>query len=413
MKPLKGLPINLAALKPNPAALKGIPAVLRQPQWVAAIVSVGFHGALFAVGPSFSNMQGMALGAPGLGNPPERRVPMIELTPEEQSRLPNFDSPAYSFFPGEGLPGAFPPSNPSDLMDLFPPTSSRTPLPSLPPLPEGLSAVPRLPTRSSLGSPVTVSPFPSRLGRNPIVLPTPSEGNRANLPMIPPNLPAPAVDSPDSDPSASTPTTDQPRRPRAEDLLPPDQGAVAGNRDSVPLAAEPSAPTASPETPPSRELIARLEYSDALTTSAESSAAANDWTNRLTAALGEEPATAEETFAVEVSYDRRLCLNPEPSTGLLGFALLPGEEDGKVDISTTVLRSTGYPFLNQAAIQTLKTLAANSETPLAPGTIYQAVVTVIYDGDNCIDAATLLKSRLEASEDATPEPPAPEAKPTD
>ena len=82
-----------------------------------------------------------------------------------------------------------------------------------------------------------------------------------------------------------------------------------------------------------------------------------------------------------------------------------------MNISTTVLKSTGYPFLNQTAIQSLQALAANSETPLAPGTIYQAVVTVLYDGENCVDTATLLKSRVEEAGAATSEAAESETKP--
>ena len=394
MKLLKGLPIN-------PAALKGIPAILRQPQWVAVIVSVGFHGALFAVGPSFSSMQGMALGAPGFGNQPERRVPMIELTPEEQSRLPDFDSPAYSLFPGELLPGEFPPSNPSSLMELFPPAGNLPSRSPLPPLPEGLSSIPRMPSpRPSLGAPVAVSPFPSRMGRNSIVIPN-SAGNRPNLPMPPEGRPMPPGDRPEDSPAASTPGPNRPQDPRAGDLIPRDGDTVAANRESAPLNAGEETPTVSPAVARSQELMARVEYSDELTTTEESEAVATDWANALAEELGDPPATAEETFAVEVPYDLRICLNPEPSTGLLGFALLPGAEEGTVDISTTVLKSTGYPFLNQMAIRRLQTLAANSETPLAPGTIYQAVVTVLYDGETCVDTEALLKSRVEEAENAT------------
>lgn len=421
MKLLKGLPINPAAFKVNPAAFKGIAATLRQPQWVAVMASVGFHGALFAVGPSFSNMQGMALGAPGFGDTVERRVPMVELTAEEQSRLPNFNSPAYSLLPGDLLPGEFPPSNSSNLMDLFPPSGNRPNLPSLPPLPEGLSAVPRIPpSRSSLGSPVTVSPFPSRLGRNSVVIPTPPSSGlgrpRPNdSPDADPPTPNPGNRPPADDATASTPTSTPAPAGRAEDLLP--QNGETANRDSAPLQARDDAsedsPTVSPEVARSRELMARVAYSEDLTTPEESEAAAVTWANALTDQLGEPVETAEATFAVEVPYDLRLCLNPEPSTGLLGFALMPKEGTETVDIATTVIKSTGYPFLNQAAIQSLQTLAANSETPLALGTIYQAVITVIYDGDDCIEAATLLKSRLDASEAAsspeTPEtPPKPE-----
>jgi hypothetical protein len=180
MKPLKGLPINLAALKPDPAMLKGLPAVLRQPQWVAVMASVGFHGALFTVGPSFANLQSMAMGSQG-GPEAERRVPILELTAAEQSRLPDFNSPAYSFLPGDALAGEFPDGDfpASSLTDLFP-SGSRSA--AMPPLPSGLSALPRIP-HVPLGTPLTISPFPSRLGRNnPIVIPH-GPVNRPNLPI--------------------------------------------------------------------------------------------------------------------------------------------------------------------------------------------------------------------------------------
>jgi hypothetical protein len=98
MKPLKGLPINLAALKPDPAMLKGLPAVLRQPQWVAVMASVGFHGALFTVGPSFANLQSMAMGSQG-GPEAERRVPILELTAAEQRGMRWRENSPMAIFP--------------------------------------------------------------------------------------------------------------------------------------------------------------------------------------------------------------------------------------------------------------------------------------------------------------------------
>lgn len=404
MKLLKGLPINPSALKINPAVLKGIPALLRQPQWVAAIVSVGFHGALFAAGPSFSNLQSMALGAQGNGEA-ERRVPIIELSAEEQSRLPDFNSPAYSFQPGDLLPGEFPPGNfsaGSDLTDLFPPASSRaTPLP---PLPGGLSSLPRIPS-SGLGAPLTISPFPSRLGsRNPIVIPN-TPGNRPNLP-IPDELEEEKPPSSEAT-AASTPTSQnggEPPAPRAEEPPQPRNGEVAASSgDAAPRSPRQNAADLGPSQS-ARDLIARVEYSPALTTATEAETALSAWRRNVTDTLGASPTLAEETFSLEVPYDLRICLRPEPSDGLLGFVLLPGEEADTFNISTTVLKSTGYAFLNQTAAQNLKTLAANSETPLAPGTLYRAVVKVLYNDDNCITTDTLLKR----AEDEAPRSPSPQ-----
>ncbi|QQE64006.1 hypothetical protein GFS31_06780 [Leptolyngbya sp. BL0902] len=410
MKLLKGLPINLAALKPNPAALKGIPAVLRQPQWIAAIASVGFHGALFAVGPSFANLQSMAMGAPG-NREAERRVPIIELSAEEQSRLPDFNSPAYSFQPGDGLPGDFPSGDFSagrDLNDLFPPVTSRaTPLP---PLPGGLSSLPRIPS-SGLGAPLTVSPFPSRLGsRSPIVIPN-TPGNRPNLP-IPTDLAEDEEASPSEETAASTPTSQNGREnpaPRAEEPSRPRNGEVAASSgDAASRSPRQEAADLGPSQS-ARDLIARVEYSPTLTTTTEAETALTAWRRTVAEVLGEPPTLAEETFSLEVPYDLRICLQPEPSDGMLGFVLLPGEDADTLNISTTVLKSTGYPFLNQAAAQNLQTLAANSETPLAPGTLYRAVVRVLYSDDDCIATDTLLKR----AEDEAPQSPAPQRSPAE
>jgi hypothetical protein len=145
-----------------------------------------------------------------------------------------------------------------------------------------------------------------------------------------------------------------------------------------------------------------VEYNSDLTTAAEAESALTAWTGAVTEQLGEAPALAEDTFSVEVPYDLRICLTPEPTDGLLGFVLLPGEEEGTVDISTTVLKSTGYPFLNQSAAQGLQTLAANSETPLEVGTLYRAVVKVLYSDDDCVTTDAILKR---AEDEATPSTP--------
>jgi hypothetical protein len=398
MKPLKGLPINLAALKPDPAMLKGLPAVLRQPQWVAVMASVGFHGALFTVGPSFANLQSMAMGSQG-GPEAERRVPILELTAAEQSRLPDFNSPAYSFLPGDALAGEFPDGDfpASSLTDLFP-SGSRSA--AMPPLPSGLSALPRIP-HVPLGTPLTISPFPSRLGRNnPIVIPH-GPVNRPNLP-IPRDAETPPEEENAQAAAPNGAAGERPQDAQAENLRPRDDETTPSpeNATARSVRPEPSAPSPSQA---SRDLMAGVEYSPALTTAAEVETALSAWRNNVTDKLGEPPAIAEATFSVEVPYDLRVCLHPEPGAGVLGFVLLPGEDANTVNISTTVLKSTGYPFLNQAAVQNLIDLAANSETPLAPGTLYQAVVTVLYSDDNCIATDTLLKRTEGSSEEETPD----------
>lgn len=129
-----------------------LPSVLGRPEGIAVLLSLVFHGILFAAGPSFSSLQ-RSTSRDDLANPLARKVPVVELTPEEQNRLPNFDGFDYSLAPHQGndlqsFPGlqdlTVAPTAPSKALD---------PLDNL-----GLPKVP-------LGSPsLGISPLPPSLG---------------------------------------------------------------------------------------------------------------------------------------------------------------------------------------------------------------------------------------------------------
>jgi hypothetical protein len=383
---------SLKNLKLNSTWANRLPVALRQPQWVAAIVSLGFHGVLFAAGPSFSSLQEAAtLG--GATDEAARRVPLIELTAEEQSRLPDFSSSAYSLVPGSN----------DDLFSLFPPSGES--FDSLPLNPGGgFSAVPDVPmVRPPLGSSsLSISPFPSALGRSPVVIPSPrSRRPLPNSPLRPEDgsvlPPPPNVDGE----SASTPTgngANRPSDPTAADLAMGDANQADNDNpnDSAPLDARNGETPA--ETTRSQDLIARVEYNAERTTEAEAEAAKTAWVDAVEERLGQPTIAVNDPLTVEVPYDLRICLNPQPADGLLGLVALPGEEANTIDLSTTVLKSTGYPFLNQAAQQTLQTQIAEAEVSLDIGALYQAVVKVSYNPDTCIDRNALLKSRMEEVE---------------
>ncbi|PSN17272.1 hypothetical protein C7271_18610, partial [filamentous cyanobacterium CCP5] len=71
--------------------LQALLQAVGQPPWIAAAISVGFHGILFASGVSFASLDGETLGSGGGSDPVE--VPLIELTPDEQAKLPAFTRP--------------------------------------------------------------------------------------------------------------------------------------------------------------------------------------------------------------------------------------------------------------------------------------------------------------------------------
>lgn len=88
---------------------------------------------------------------------------------------------------------------------------------------------------------------------------------------------------------------------------------------------------------------------------------------------------------------------------------MPGEDPNAPEISTTLLKSTGYPFLNETALEAVKTKANAADPPLSVGTLYQVVVNINYDNKTCVSAETLLKPRSSSPappETASPETPA-------
>lgn len=365
----------------------------RKPQWIAALVSLGFHGVLFAAGPSFSSLNMTALG----GSDPEleeRRVPLIELTAEEQSRLPDF-SPSSSLFP----------SNDDDLFSLFPPSGDSLPLE--PGSDFGASIkipAPRLPSTSF---PSAISPYTSP-GRSTIRL----SPRRSTLPSIP-NSSAlgrrSETPTQGSTPqSASTPTAAAPEdanAPSAADLELRQDATPGNTASSTPsVALNPSAPNTSDDTEQANDLLARVEFSDDQTSAAEVETAKAAWLQAIEAKLGDTVAKAPEPLIIEVPYSGRLCLEPEPTDGLIGVVGVPDEDDG-LQLWTAVLKSTGYPFLNQAAEQALQDLqqqaGTEDEKPIAINTQYEVVVEVDYDSQNCISREALLQSRTAEPEQPT------------
>lgn len=366
-------------MNPTNPRLNQLLKTARQPQWIAAFLSVGFHVVLFAAGPSFSGLSAAALG----GSDPEgeaRQVPLLELTPEEQSRLPDFSTPAYSLFP-EGN---------DDLFSLFPPSGDSLPFDSDLPFDSSLSVpTPRLPSSSF---PTGISPY---LGssRPPIVI----SPRRSTLPPIPRSsgLSGPPTAA-DSDAETETPTAAAPGRPAGEaaDLMPEGNGSENGsvngaNGESAPLAEAPTPGQAS-------DLLARLEYDDAQTSVDEVDIAKAAWRQSLRENLGDDIAEVEEPIVLPVTTPGRICMSPEPTNGLLGLVAVPNEAGDGLTLVTSVLKSTGYTLLNQRAEQALRGLEQQTDEEggaLEPNTLYQVVLDVDYDSETCVSREALLQSR--------------------
>lgn len=373
----------------NAPRFNQILTTIRQPQWIAALLSLGFHVVLFAAGPSFSSLNASALGESDLDSE-ERRVPLIELTPEEQNRLPDFSAPAYSLDSNDDLFSLFPPSG--DSLPLEPDSdfgaSLTIPSPRLPssPFPSGIS-----PYTSSGRSSIILSPrrtpFPTSPGSSSVGRPArPPAGNATSQ-----GASTPIATSPDSADEAG-----------AADLEPNQTNGQDNDANSTPL--EPTNPATTPEEPGAEsasDLLARVEFNDAQTSASEVEIAKAAWLQSVQEKLGDGVAEAPEPIVLTVPYSGRLCLAPEPADGLLGVVGLPDEASDSVKLWTTVLKSTGYPFLNQAAEQALQDLQQQDtdSSGLDVNTLYQVTVQVEYDSQSCISREALLQSRTAASEE--------------
>ncbi|MBD1917510.1 MULTISPECIES: hypothetical protein [Cyanophyceae] len=374
---------------PNAPRLNQLIKTARQPQWIAALLSLGFHVVLFAAGPSFSSLSATAMGESD-SDSEERRVPLIELTPEEQNRLPDFSTPAYSL-DGE-----------DDLFSLFPPSGNSLPLDPGSDFGASLAIpAPRLPSRPF---PSGISPYTSP-GRSSITLsprrtPFPASPNRGTI-----RRPAGPPASDPASQGASTPTVTAPEdttESSAADLELNQGNGESTNASSIPLEpTNPAAPSEGQENEQASELLARVEFNDAQTSASEVEIAKAAWLQSVQEKLGDGVTEASDPIVLKVPYSGRLCLSPEPADGLLGVVGLPGETSDSVELWTTVLKSTGYPFLNQAAEQAIQNLQQQStdDSALAVNTSYQVTVEVEYDDQNCISREALLQSRTGASEE--------------
>lgn len=370
---------------------------LRQPQWIAALVSLGFHGVLFAAGPSFSSLSVAALEGNG-AELNERRVPLIELSPEEQSRLPDFSTPDFSFFPDEG----------DDLFNLFPPSGSSLPLDPN----SGFSSSPIIPTPRFPSNPFStgISPFSLPSGRTSIAVPP----RRSTLPSLPGSIAPPeGVNRSSSEAAILPPVPDSNAaengaRPNPDEIGSRPNGSRLNNGGDQSLPADlADAPSDTPEiNSRASDLLARVEYSETQTSRTEVEFAQTAWLAMVKDKLGDNIVQAESPITLEVPYSGRLCLSPEPTEGLLGVVGLPNETDNTLTPWTAVLKSTGYPFLNQLAEQAVRDIGQGEadEAGLEPNTLYQVVVKINYDSETCITREALLQSRVAEDDDDESEP---------
>lgn len=200
------------------ASLVKIPGILHSSTGLAVLASLGIHGLLWAVLPV------LPLESKSLESQSQQTVGLVELTPDEQSRLPQSSSEV-----------ALPPfaTQPSVLPPLPPPPFQTSALPPLPALPSSFQLLPN-PTisqnslRTSLPSPKTVRVPP----------PPPTQNNRSVPPRIAINQPPGSV--------ANRTYYSQETLPKWRKFTPPSISGLPNNR----LTPQPFDPNNFPPSPP-------------------------------------------------------------------------------------------------------------------------------------------------------------------
>lgn len=215
--------------------------------------------------------------------------------------------------------------------------------------------------------------------------------------------------------SPSTPSQNTPASPADGPGLPdlldeaPNRVAVTVPSDAL---ANQAAPTlialregADTRSVPQRlqDFLARLQYS--LQGTRDVAAAQAAWLGKLE----EQPAVLsspqELEIPLEISYPVTIaeeegprqiytCLSPLPKQGLIGAVV---DANGAIAGEPTLLRSSGYPFLNDVALKKIQDYAdfptENTQK------IYTVPFDVKYDEDACLSLADISRTASTASED--------------
>ena len=401
---------------------------LTEPSTIAIVASVGIHGLVFALLPLFSS------GTSSAEIQPPEPVSVVELTPEQQQRLPDLERSPRSLLPSSPFDsGSFGLTPPPPNGDLFPgadsfssPSASRVP-PS-PISPGGI--ISRRPSVSS-GLPSTRYPTSRSI---PGSVPAPRVAT-PSAPSQPQPQPQPSAPATPSDPlatgtfgtSGSIPTLDdliaRSRQPKpleegngnAEDLIPPvtpddsstpsdpeaspspqtspspdaeadDPGEETANPDeevavSPSPAPSPEAGTAAAEYAQLRELYS---YNPDNTSGQAASQNMENWIASLPPEISEgENLNLDEPIDLTIEYPLRACLpGQEPRNASIGVV---ADADGELLEEPQLLRSTGYKGLNEDALQAVQTY----DIPAGEGpTAYTFRVNVDYDSENCLSPGT-------------------------
>ena len=361
---------------------------LLHPSGLAGLISVGIHGSLFAASPTFSNLNLFAVAEPDLLLE-NREVALIELTPAEQQRLPDFSQSFYNFATSDdfGTFGDLGIANPLFQGEENTENSNVS------------KSNPSQRRNTSSGKSVVDTIILGNL-----------ESSQANNPAAtPPTLPSlPLVElTPGNTPNESSQLSEA--ELNSDDAEPPNLGeqdasdgsAIAlGESSAADLESAPSNPLS--ESPTSDEVIIAVSGNpmDGMTLEEQLQAYRYDSRNilegedeldiqianwlqqgselaeKLQTPVGNFTGIPEASAQLELNHDR--CLSTDPHLGLIGAWVGP---QGKLLREPEVLKSTGYLAFNRHAGQFVESWDFSSVNQL---TAYRFEVVVNYDSETCV-----------------------------
>lgn len=367
----------MVSASPQPSKYRQLRKLLH-PTWIAGIVSVGFHGTLFAAGPTFPNFGFDDWVQPEL-EAERRNVPLVELTAAEQQRLPDFSRSLYSFDTYGDLDALSP---------LF--EKSGTNSSTSEPVPSPLTR-PRSNTSSRSSSSYSIG-LPNLGIRNPPLPSFPQDGASESNEDLDELLEVQGNDSNSTNESGSEGST--PSSENADEQTEPEAIAPSNNQTDVMsleetlLAYTFDATGTIPEDTDQLVgdwLVAGETYADSLPNPpGRSMADAPETANESSEATQEAPENSstisiKEPVELQINHEGGICLTEVPQAGLIGAWVGP---EGELLEDPQVLKSTGYSGFNQQAIQQIQTLDFSYVDAL---TGFQFAVLVNYTPENCVD----------------------------
>lgn len=384
--------------------------VLRVP-YLAAVISVGFHGVLFASGPTFPELT-FDVVEDQIASQNARQVPLVELTAAEQQRLPDFSRSLYNLDNLGGL---------EELESLLGEDLTIQESPSTGSAANnhrGTSSTSNTPDyRTSIIGPLTVAlsgtnyrpennrPTPTQSSTTIDATPTTGEtADSDDLPPLPSNVETvnpPSLEPPPI-PGAEADTTNL--EGNSPSAVPTDADALADSSGST---EQPLSPTVDDD-----DLLASISEEDFLQ---EALALAAEWETEIP----EEP-TSLIVNVVEpllIKYTGRTCLPEAPLDGAIGALITP---DGVLaEDMPRILQTTGYRVFDREALQRivddLDFYAYAGEL-----TAWRFAVQVEHNPDDCIPIGqsnttpnNLEGRRFLQSPDKAPDPTATPAQPSE